>query len=178
MYNFKRVKKKVKADYGTADIYKFYLKHTKKPVDKKTFGQVLKEYNTEILRLIIFDGLDYTLGARLGALRIRKFDNSLRLNKDGEIANKLKPDWGRTRAKWAELYPGKSAEEIKLIPNKPVIKHLNEHSDGYVFKWYWDKVTSNVVNQSVYKFEPVRQMKRLAAKSWKEIPTLRTLYYE
>ncbi len=178
MYNFKRNKKKIKADFGLKDLYQFYKSRPKNPVDNKTFGNIMREYNTEILRLIIFEGLDYTMYARLGSLRIRKFDNSLKLNKDGEVRNKLRPDWGKTRAKWAQLYPGKTAEEIKSIPNKPIIYHLNEHSDGYIFKWFWDKTTSNLVNQSVYKFEPVRQIKRLAAKAWKEYPQLHTLYYE
>jgi len=178
MLNFKRNKSKVKADYSTNDLYEYYCSRSKNPVSKKTYSSAIREYNTEILRLIVFDGLDYTMHGRVGSFRIRKFDNSLRLNKDGEVANKLRPDWFKTKRKWLELYPEKTAEEIKAIPNKPIIYHLNEHSDGYVFKWYWDKTTSNIKNQTVYKFEPIRQMKRLAAKSWREIPNLKTLYYE
>lgn len=178
MLSFKRNKNKVKADFTSKDLYKFYCSRSNKPIDSKTYLKALREYNTEILRLIVFDGLDYAMHGRVGSIRIRKFDNSLRLNGEGEIANKLHPDWAKTKKKWLELYPGKTSEEIKAIPNKPIIYHLNEHSDGYVFKWYWDRVTCNLKNQFAYKFEPVRDMKRLAAKSWKEIPKLRTLYYE
>ena len=178
MLNFKRNKSKVKADYSTNDLYDYYCSRSKNPISKKAYSSAIREYNTEVLRLIVFDGLDYSMHGRVGSFRIRKFDNSLRLNKDGEVANKLRPDWFKTKQKWLELYPEKTAEEIKAIPSKPIIYHLNEHSDGYVFKWYWDKTTSNIKNQTVYKFEPIRQMKRLAAKSWKEIPNLRTLYYE
>ncbi len=178
MYKFKRNKNKIKIDFGLKDLYKFYKEHSKNPISSKLFHTILREYNTEILRLIIYDGLDYSIGSRIGSIRIKKFDNSLRLNADGEIANKLRPDWQKTLKKWGEIYGEKTAEELKSIPNKPIIYHLNEHTDGFVFRWCWDKVTSNLKNQSFYKFEPVREIKREAARAWKEIPDLKTLYYE
>lgn len=178
MYKFKRGKNKIATDFGVPDIYKFYTKQVEKPVSKKTFKDVLTEYNNEILRMIIFDGLDYSMSHRIGSIRIRKFDNSLKLNDEGEVANKLKVDWGKTLKRWREMYGEMSSDELKEIPNKPMIYHLNEHSDGYVFKWYWDKVTSNLKNQSAYKFKAVRDFRRIAAQAWKSIPELKDLYYE
>ena len=178
MYKPRRGKNKVKIDFSVPDIYKAYKKTVASPVEKVLFTELLREYNTEVLRMIVFDGMDYSISNRVGSLRIKKFDNSLRLNKQGEVANKLRPDWPKTHKRWEQLYPGKTFEELKKIPNKPIVCHLNEHSDGFVFKWYWDKVTSNLRNQSAYKFEPVRDMKRLAAKAWKTIPKLKDIYYE
>ena len=178
MLSFKRKENKVKIDFGLKDICKYYQEHSRDPIEKSLIGRILREYNTEILRMMIYDGLDYSMSHRIGSFRIKKFDNSLKLNDEGEIANKLRPDWAKTKEKWAELYKGASAEEIKKIPDKPIIYHLNNHTDGYVFRWYWDKVTSNIKNQSVYKFAPIRQMKREAAQAWKKHPELRTLYYE
>jgi len=178
MVCFKRGNNKVKVDYTSKDVLKFYKNKYSKAVNGKIFRQILQEYNLEILRMIIYDGLDYSMAFRLGSIRIKRFDNSLRLGEDGEIANKLKPNWSKTLKKWGELYPDKTSEEIRGIPDKPIVYHLNEHTDGTVFKWFWDKVTSNIKNQSAYRFEPIRSMKREAAKAWKNLPNLKNLYYE
>lgn len=178
MVYFKRGSNKVQVDYTSKDVFKFYKDKYSGKISNKKFRKILQEYNQEILRMIVFDGLDYSMGYRLGSIRIKKFDNSLKLNEDGEIANKLRPNWDKTLKKWSELYPDKTPEEIKEIPDKPVVYHLNEHTDGVVFRWFWDKVTSNIKNQSAYKFEPVRAIKREAAKAWKNIPNLKNLYYE
>ena len=42
---------------------------------------------------------------------------------------------------------------------------MNEHSNGYVYSWVWNKVNTNVKNMSVYKFRPVKQ-NRLDLKDW------------
>jgi hypothetical protein len=175
---FGRGKNKVTKDYGFEDIYKQYKELSKNPLEKKLVRKVLMEFNTEILRHVVYDGYDFSMGYRLGSIRIKKFNNALRLNKEGEIANKLRVDWEKTKKKWEELYPGKSPKELKQIKNKVLIFHLNEHTDNYVFRWFWDKVTCNLLNQSAYFFEPIRPIKREAAKAWKEIPGLKNIYYE
>lgn len=175
---FGRGKNKIGVDYAFNDIYEFYKNNSKTSLDKKTVRKVLTELNTELLKLVVYEGYDLYMGSRLGSIRIRKFNNSLRLDKNGEIANKLKVDWHKTRKKWEELYPKKSPEEIKKIKDKPLVYHLNEHTDNYVFKWYWDKVTCNIPNQSAYFFEPIRPFKREAAQAWKTIPELKNIYYE
>jgi len=175
---FGRGRNKVKVDYGFDDIYKWYKEESKNPLDKKIARNIIIDFNNEVLKSVVFEGHDHSLGGRLGSIRIRKFDNNLKLNKKGEIANKLKPDWPKTYELWNKKYPGKSPKELKEIKNKPLVYHLNEHTDGYVFKWYWDKITSNVKNQTAYSFEPIRTIKREAAKAWKNIPGLRDIYYE
>lgn len=175
---FKRNKNKIKADYTAKHIYKHYVSKVSDPVPSTVFNSVLSDFNNEMLKMVLYDGLDFNFQYRLGFVRIKKFDNSLKLNQEGEIANKLKPDWGKTLARWKELYPDVFPEHYKLISDKPVIFHLNSHTDGWVFRWYWDKITSNVINQSAYKFEPIRQIKREAATAWKEIPNLKDKYYE
>lgn len=175
---FKRRENKIKVDFKPSDIFDFYKDKSKNPVKSTIFHEVLKEYNGEMLRMVLYDGLDFTLQNRLGFIRIKKFDNTLKLNDKGEIANKLRPNWGKTLKKWKELYPDVDPKDYKNIPDKPVIYHLNEHTDGWAFRWYWDKITCNVINQSAYKFEPIRQIKREAAKAWKQIPNLKDKYYE
>jgi hypothetical protein len=174
-----RGKGKLTTDFGLDDCYKFYAKTYSNTVDKHIYRNVCNEFNTEMLRKVVYDGQDFDLGSRLGFIRIRKFNNKLKVDKTtGKIKNKLKVDWGKTLAYWKKLYPDKTPEEIKLIENKPLIYHINDHTDQWVMKWHWDKITSNVKNQSAYRFEPNRTIKREAAKAWKEIPGLKNLYYE
>lgn len=178
MYKVKRGKSEVKTDFGSTQLYDFYKSVVDNPISRKKYIELVREYNDEILKLIIYDGLDYLFHWRLGSLRIRKRDNSLKLGKDGEVANKLKVDWPKTHKFWAQKYPGKSFEELKEIKDKPLIYYLNEHSDGVVGRWFWDKITCNIPNQSAYTFRPVRARKREAAQVWKRYPKLFDLYYE
>lgn len=175
---YKRGKGKVKTDFGLKEIYDFYYEKYSNTVDKSLYRKICKEFNENILKDAIYEGRDFSMGARLGSIRIRKFNNKIKLGEDGNIATKFKVNWNKTLKKWEELYPDKTPEEIKNIPNKPLIFHLNEHTDGWVMKWYWDKITCNVVNQSAYRFEPQREIKREAAKAWKTIPGLKNIYYE
>ncbi len=178
MYKIKRGKTKIKVDYGFKELYKFYKSGAENPIPSEILNKLLREYNNEILRMVIYDGLDYSMYFRLGSIRIKKRDNSLRLGEDGEVENKLKVDWPKTHSLWTSKYPNKSFEELKKIRGKPLVYHLNEHTDGYVFRWFWDKVTSNIPNQSAYRFRAVRGIRREAAKAWKTYPELKNLYYE
>lgn len=178
MIKFKRGKGKVRSDFGLADIYKYYLDNNKRTVDKALFRTICKEFNTKALDGVIYDGTDLNLGARLGSIRIRKFNNKPKLNEDGELANKFSVNWPATHIRWKELYPDKTDEEILAMKGKRVVYHLNEHTDGWVMKWHWDKITCNVPNQSAYRFEPNRTIKREAANAWKSIPGMSNKYYE
>jgi hypothetical protein len=170
--------KKIICKYGLNDVFKLYKKRSKNKIDRKVFSSFVREMNEEILRLIIYDGYDFTMPNRLGSIRIRRFENSLRLDENGEIKNKLFPDFNKSISYWKKIYANKTAEEIKEIKNKPIIYHLNSHTEGTVLKWHWDKVSSNIKNQSVYGFSIVRCMKREAAKAWKACPNLKYKYYE
>ena len=102
---------------------------------------------------------------RLGTLSIKK--NKLRLHvKDGKLEkNKLIIDWEKCWDYWHNEYPGKSRKEINAIKEKVVIYNINEHTNGYIMRWKWDKSTCNVHNQTVYSFRPTKR-NRLALAAW------------
>jgi hypothetical protein len=174
---FGRGGNKIQADYTFTDFYKEYKKSAKKPINKKDAREIIQKYNTEMLKKVIYDGFDFPLRPKLGSIRIRKFDNSLKLNENGEIRNKLSPNWTKTVQLWKNKYGDLSPEELKEIEDKPIVYHLNEHTDGIIFKWFWDKVTCTVPNQSAYSLSIIRQMKREAAQAWKKVPSLKDVYY-
>jgi len=169
---------RITADYKTADMYKYYKNKYKNPVDQKVYTAFLNEFCSEVLNLVIYNGIDYILPGRLGSLRIKKRKNIQKIDENNNLIHNFKVNFKETLKLWNDKYPGLSWEELKKIEDKPKIYHLNEHTDNYYFRWYWDRITCNVKNQSAYKFEPVRQKKREAAQAWKNIKNLKNIYYE
>jgi hypothetical protein len=175
---FKRGKRKNIADYKTRDIFKFYKKD-EGIVEYKVFSNIVSEFNGMIMRLIIDEAHEFVMPSRLGSLRVRKRKVKLELNADGKIdKSKLTPDWFKTRKLWDEIYKDIPIEEINKIPNKRIIYNLNEHTDGYRFIFYWDKVTSNILNQSAYRIQVTRDWNKYFAIRLKSDKKLKNIYYE
>lgn len=149
--------REVKITKATNDLYKFYKeKYGKNALDEKLYKTLLYELNKNISDLIIRNSFEYRIPFKLGHLRIKK--NKLKLKIiDGKI-DPLKnlPDWSATWDYWHEIYPDKSHKEIKKIIGKKRVYQLNKHTDGDIMRWYWDKRSANVVNQTYYKFRPVK----------------------
>ena len=171
-------KRKVIADFKTKDIYKFYKdKYGDKAKDFSTFCRVWDRFIEVRMQMIIFDNLELYMPYRLGSLRVRIGNSIYKLNRDGEVDMKRIPiDWKRTVDEWMVLYPGKSLQEMKEIKNKPLIRILNEHSDGKKLFWFWDKFTSNVKNKTAYRLEVTRDWDRMLSNKVKK--TKRLDYYE
>lgn len=180
MLQFKRGKRKVLADYAISDIYNFYTKMAKnsdKIVDRKLFKDIFKEFADEIVNMLVFENLDYTMPAGLGHLQIKKRKVAPRLDKNGELdARGIPVDYKKTKEYWSKLYPDKTPEEIRKIKGKPLIRELNSHTDGNVFSFSWDKTTSLTPNQTAYILKLTRKHQRLLAKAAKTVKDLD--YYE
>lgn len=143
---------------GLPEIYRHYKNRFSKDertseafIDYKTFGSIIKDFNKEVSRLIIEEGVEFKMPLRLGSIRIRKYKRKIRFNEDGSVdKSRLAVNWPPTKELWAKEYPGLSKAELKEIKNKPLVYHLNEHSDGYSFLFYWNKKGSNAVNRSIF----------------------------
>lgn len=138
------------------EMYQFYKKEcgvVNSPawfVDYKSFTGIINDFNKEIARIIIEKGAEFTMPLRLGSLRIKKYKQKT-MNPDGTIIrNNMVVDWKRTKELWKELYPGKSLKELKPIRGKQVVYYLNEHTDGYRYKFYWNRRGSNARNRGIY----------------------------
>lgn len=143
---------------GLPEIYTFFKKKfTKKErespafIDYKTFSSVVKDFNQELSRMIIEDAVEFKMPLRLGFVRIKKYKKKPQLKPDGTIDKKnMSINWKASKELWAKEYPGKTSEELKEIHHKPLVYHLNEHTDGYGFLLYWNKKGSNAINRSIY----------------------------
>jgi hypothetical protein len=158
-----RGKGKVLADYKFNDIYQFYQElYKEKALPKSVVKEIYKKLFPAIVKMIVFDNLDYRMPARLGYLRVRKKLVEPKLDKEGNVdARNLSVDWKKTKRYWKKLYPDKTGEEIKQIEDKPLVRETNDKTGGYRMSWYWDKLTCNIKNQSAYYVNLTRDNDRI-----------------
>lgn len=145
------------------NMYKEYLKKDKLEykIDSSLYSKVLNSFNKKISKKIMKESFEYMLPYRLGNLRIKKYKPSIKIDENGNLDYKgLSPDWKATKELW------KKDEDAKK--NKKLVFHINDHSDGYNYKWHFSNYRSNCENRSVYSFIPTRTNKRTLAKLIKD----------
>ena len=148
----KNRKTKVKAHYLAKDIYAYYKK-TSIPelvLPYKKWREILVDLNKAIMNNIIDEAQTIRMGCNIGRLRIRKHKMSF---KD---VNNLRIDWEKTKKTGVKVY------------------HLNEHRNGYRYRFYW--VKGRIEGGTMYSFIPTRENKRRLAKVLKT--DLTKDYYE
>ena len=167
MLSFLRGKRKLIADYKIKEIFKYYKnKYQDKALTQNQAHDIWKTFYPEIIKYMIFNNYEYLLPARLGSFRIKKKKIEPKIDKDGNLdVGKLSVDYKATKRLWEEIYPDKTVKELKQIKNKPLVRELNEHTDGYRCFWYWDKMTCNVSNQSAYVLDMTRTNRQLLSKA-------------
>lgn len=166
--------RKLTTDYGAVDIYRYYCKTTGNPrnLTQAQYSEITKKFFNEIINSMIYKGIEFSFGYRLGSIRIRKSKLDVKFNKEGKLdKRKFAPNWVATKKLWAETYPGLSMKELKLIKDKPIVYYLNKHTDGYRHKWHWDRSTRIAKNSTGYLVEVVRSADRKLAKALQD-PTL------
>jgi len=171
----KRTEGKRNADYGSNDIYKYYCRKTKNPkkLTQTQYFEVFDEFMAHVKHLMMFNSFTFLMPHRLGGIRIFKYKPPLKLDDKGNLSKRnLRPDWKVTINYWKELYPDKTGEELKEIKGKPIIYHLNKHTDGYKTRFGWDKSTAIVKNIRGYSIQPLRCFLREIAKTIKENPKI------
>lgn len=150
-------KKRRKVTAGLYDAYYAYKKEVgRNGVDRKLYSDLCQEFNKRISDKMITESLEFRMPYRLGFLRVKAIKQEV-IIKDGRLDTTRMPiDWPACRDYWNEIYPDKTWEEIKQIPDKKLIVHTNEHTDGYLMKWYWDRRQVNIKNYTAYKYFPVK----------------------
>lgn len=139
--------------YGIREAYKFYKSYTENPLDYKLFREVWISFIDKVTKGIVEEGKDFTMPYRLGSVGVRKQKIRVKMNPDGSIdKRKLRPDWNATKELWEKDDIAKK--------NKQLVFHLNKHFGGYNCKWFWDKSTCAIPNQTAYSLTMSRENKR------------------
>tara|TARA_R110000744_G_scaffold345108_2_gene450525 strand:+ start:4512 stop:4958 length:447 start_codon:yes stop_codon:yes gene_type:complete len=108
-------------------------------VGYKKYRAVCEDFNKRIVEDILMKAKEFKMPYRLGTLRIKK--KKMNYSKK----NKLKINW------------------LETNKYKKVIYHLNDHTDGFNYRWFWSKVNAVIKNKSVYSFQATRTNKRRLA---------------
>lgn len=141
---FGKSKNKVVNPYTFVEMYKFYLKDVdNNPVYKveyKEYVDIVGDYLKLIMKHLFENSGVFDMGFRLGKCSIVK------RNYKFEDINKETVDW-------------KLTNEI----GKKII-HLNEHSRGQRYGFYWNKQHRFLNNIKLYRLVFTRANKRLLAK--------------
>jgi hypothetical protein len=158
----KRGKGRFNSDYSIPKLYKFYLddiggkKILKSNIlhernlyqEKNIYTNLIKEYLSMLMGRIL-DSDTVELPHNLGRLRIRKEPIKYYKVNKGRI-NCLKIDYEKFNS-------------LKKEGKKKLVFHLNEHSEGCEFKFYWERPKFVFMNKAPYKFYAVRKNNRLLA---------------
>lgn len=124
------------ADYK---MYKQYCKEQEiEPVDYRTYKRILTTSN-DIISQKILQGERIKLPFTLSDVFINKYKQEVK-NKDGKV--NLPIDWKRTKEFGKKIY------------------HLNKHTDGFIFKWFWAKGEAKFKFKDLWAFKAVRKNTR------------------
>lgn len=143
----------VKTDANIRSSYKRYIKSRVGDVPLNTFLSIANGY-MEFLVDKILDGEEVALPARLGSMKIVGTKRTLVFDSEGKP--KLPPDWVKTKELWANNPEAKA--ERKLV------YHLNEETDGIVYRYHWSRVRVFMENKDIYALRMTRQNKRAVNK--------------
>jgi hypothetical protein len=123
-------------------------------VDKKNYILILRTFFKLLSKAIIEEAYEYKIPHGLGFLKVVKFKAKNRAV-DWKKSNEYKEKYG--------IYK--------------FIYHVNNHSEGFAARFYWDKKDAIIRNKSLYTFHTTRANARYIAKMIKDKNVIKK-YYE
>lgn len=152
---------KYKADYTEKDFYKYYFntycKRDKKILDnqynvgKDIYYKIIKEFNKYVLNQMIYHNEDFLFPNYIGGIGLRKRKPKTKIDSDGKLISHKPIDWDTTLKLWEE---DEDAKNKKIL-----IRHMNNHSDGYVFEVKYIRGRALFKGARWYDFIPTRTTK-------------------
>ena len=130
------------------DAYKHYTADLPETspfnVEYNLYRQICEAFNKQICKYILKEAGEFHLPYRLGSIRIKK------TKMDYSNKNMMRPDWKRTKELGKTVY------------------HLNDHTDGFRYRWAWNKSNVVTVGKKLYSFYATRTNKRELARLLKD----------
>lgn len=139
---FGRGKNRIQDPYTLTSMYARYIDtHTGiYNIEYKLFIILITEFYKGVMKEILYNSRDFNMPYRMGKIMVVKTPVNI------NHLNARSMDW-------------KKAAEL----GKPVY-HLNEHSSGYKYYFFWNKAKCIIKNAFYYRFIPTRTNKRYLAK--------------
>jgi hypothetical protein len=146
-----RTEGKINSHFGVRDYYKYYKKNVENPVEYSKYVKVISELNELVIDDILNKSQDYILPVLGLTLTIRKDERKPQI-KNGKLYNNRPPDWQKTNALW-DIDPEAKAKKV-------LVRHINSHTSGFVYRIFCHKFNSSLKNKYFYKFKPSRNFQR------------------
>jgi hypothetical protein len=138
-----RGKNKLQNPYTLPDMYKEYISHFEENhpyhITYAEYCEVVSDYLKYISELVVVKSMTFKLPFRLGTISVHKHKPVF------ASTQKMAIDWQATRKE------GK------------VVRNFNTHSNGYSYKFRWDREGSIDKHMILYAFKPSRQNARQVA---------------
>jgi hypothetical protein len=146
---------KYKCNRKTRHFWSWYYTYAYKPIPYSKGKALYAELLHELVKMSIETGAHFYL-PHMGLFCCVTKPVKGTIKKDNTVnINKVGTDWKATKELWKELYPGLTGEEIKQIPDRPRVKHMNKSGVGKKLLIHW-------LNRPKYmKFHPVTAVESL-----------------
>jgi hypothetical protein len=134
--------------------YKHYKESSENPIPLKQYRRVINDFNKHTMSLI-FEGEEVKLPARMGVISIKGKKIEPKIDENGRIKGQA-PNYKATNELWGKCPECKAKKQL--------IFHLNEHTDGIRYKFFWSKARMLVENKTFYTMVFTRTNKRTIPK--------------
>lgn len=173
----RQTQRRYNQDVGVHDLYDYYShlyfkekflkkngelskksivhKNSKYNIGSSLYHKILKDFHKMVVNDVL-SGEDFIIPERLGIIGIRKNKTIIKTDEEGNVITNAPINYKATLDLWEK--------DPKAKENKKIIRHINEHTNRYVHRWYWNKYDANFRNKTAYSFIPTRTNKRLLAK--------------
>jgi|688.fasta_scaffold282318_2 hypothetical protein len=156
--------------YPLSYFFKIFISKSNKKITQKQYGDIIRLSHQLISKGIVEDNFIFSPPYLKCKFRIKKYKQKIKLDPTGKIIKSNLPvNWKATKEYWQK--------NPKAKENKVLIYHLNDHSDGYRYRFSKAPLRHSIKNLAYYNFKPCRNNDRALAKQILN-PYNKTEYYE
>ena len=132
------------------DSYKNYKEKSSEPILINDFAKVVNDFNKFLISKV-FEGYEVKLPARMGTISIKGKKTKIKFDEQGRLTGQA-PDYKSTKDLWEKCPECKERKQL--------VFHLNEHTNGIRYKFFWSKERMLVENKTFYSIILTRTNKR------------------
>ena len=144
----------IHSHFGANDFYRYY-KNNGGTLSRLAFGNILKSINLKLADKIL-EGYSFKMPSRMGILAVTRKKEFVGF-KDGKAITNRPIDYYSTIKLWNENPEAKAQGKL--------VRFLNKHTNGWIYKIAYNKYYANYKNKSVYSLQINRKIKRQLAKN-------------
>jgi len=152
--------------YNLGTSYKHYRNAINK-VSETKYSKVVKALLLEI-RNEMLEGHKVILPFANGGLEIVTKEINMEVDPETGKRKAMRIDFNESWKLWHSKYPELTRDQIKKIPNKPIVYFTNAHSDGTFNQIAWNKSRAISFNKAFYSFKASKGFRKLLSEESKK----------